>query len=214
MKKKILFVLGTAHCGSTLLSLILDSHPQCFNVGELSNFPSFYRSKKRICSVCESECVFWDRQFSQTELQNLCLGLANARISPLIPLKVERFFRELVNDDIFRPYSAIASKTPANVIVDSTKTIYWISGMLQRKEIKKEFDIYLLHLVRDGRAVLNSYLKRKQTINVQDLSHLWLKRVTENERFFEKFSVGEKMLLRYEEFATKPEEKTQKICQI
>ncbi|NER03500.1 MAG: sulfotransferase [Okeania sp. SIO3C4] len=204
MKKKVLFILGTAYCGSTLLSLILDSHPQCFTVGELSNLPEF-NNKGKLDN-------FWSHQFSQKELQNLCLGLSNARISSPIPLKVEKFFREIVNDDIFRPYSIIASKTPADIIVDSTKTIYWISSMLQLKELKKRFDIYLLHLVRDGRAVLNSYLKKRRNMTVKKIGDLWLKRVTNNEVFFENFSTENKILVRYEKLVTQPQAITQEIC--
>ncbi len=210
MKNKILFILGTPLCGSTLLSLMLDSHPQCFAVGELSNLPRLYQTQKRI-SICEDEYNFWDRQFSQKELQNLSLGLANVRINPAIPLKVEKFFREIVNDEIFRPYSVIATKASANVLIDSTKTVYWISEMLQRKEIKKEFDVYLLHLVRDGRAVLNSYIRRRNK-SVEYLSNFWLQRVTNNEIFFENFSLGHKMLLRYEQLATTPQETMQQVC--
>jgi hypothetical protein len=204
MKKKVLFILGTAHCGSTLLSLILDSHPQCFTVGELSNFPTLNKTGKLD--------NFWNHQFSQKELHNLSLGLSNARISPAIPLKVEKFFREIVNDDIFRPYSIIASKTPADIIVDSTKVIYWISSMLQLKELKKKFDIYLLHLVRDGRAVLNSYLKQRRDMTVKEFADLWLKRVTNNEVFFEKFYTKNKILVRYEKLVTQPLATTQQIC--
>ncbi|MDJ0553312.1 MAG: sulfotransferase [Microcoleaceae cyanobacterium MO_207.B10] len=204
MKKKVLFILGTAYCGSTLLSLILDSHPQCFTVGELSNLPELNKKDKLD--------DFWNHQFSQKELHNLSLGLSNARISPAIPLKVEKFFREIFNDDIFRPYSIIASKTPADIIVDSTKTIYWISSMLQLKELNKQFDVYLLHLVRDGRAVLNSYLKKRRNMNVKKIGELWLKRVTNNEVFFDNFSTGNKILVRYEKLATQPQATTQQIC--
>ncbi|NES76455.1 MULTISPECIES: sulfotransferase [unclassified Okeania] len=203
MKKKVLFILGTAYCGSTLLSLILDSHPQCFTVGELSNLPDFNKKGKLD--------DFWSHQFSEKELHNLSLGLSNARISPAIPLKVEKFFREIVNDHIFRPYSIIASKTPADIIVDSTKTIYWISSMLRLKELKKEFDIYLLHLVRDGRAVLNSYLKKRRNMTVKEISYLWLERVTNNEVFFDNFYKN-KILVRYEMLVTQLPATVQQVC--
>ncbi|MDJ0533837.1 MAG: sulfotransferase [Xenococcaceae cyanobacterium MO_207.B15] len=209
MKKKILFILGTAHCGSTLLSLILDSSPQCFTVGELSNLPRLYKSNK---AISQNDCNFWNTKFSEDELNKLTLGLSNARISPGIPLMVEKFFRELVKDDIFRPYSIIASKSSADVIIDSTKTIYWISSMLRLQELKREFDIYLLHLVRDGRAILNSYLKRRNNKSIEDISKLWLKRVTNNEKFFKDFSRGNKIQLAYEKLATKPEETTKHLC--
>ena len=209
MKKKILFILGTAHCGSTLLSLILDSSPQCFTVGELSNLPRLHHKNK---PICQNNCNFWNRKFSKDELNKLALGLSNTQISPGIPLKIEKFFREIINDDIFRPYSIIASKSCADVIIDSTKTIYWISSMLRLKELKKEFDIYLLHLVRDGRAVLNSYLRKRKRMTLEDISQLWLKRVTNNEFFFKNFSRGKKIQLAYEELATKPQATTQHLC--
>lgn len=209
MRKKILFILGTAHCGSTLLSLILDSSPQCFAVGELSNLPRLYKNSKLFS---QDNCNFWNSKFSEDELNKLALVLSNARIFPRIPLMVEKFFRELFKDDLFRPYSIIASKSSAEVIIDSTKTIYWISSMLRLQELKQEFDIYLLHLVRDGRAVLNSYLKRRNNRTVEETSKLWLKRVTDNEKFFKDFSRGNKIQLAYEELATKPQETTRHIC--
>jgi hypothetical protein len=208
MKKKILFILGTAHCGSTLLSLILDSSEQCFTVGELSNLPTIY--KKEQSSTQNHD--FWHSQFSETEKNKLILGLSNARISPMIPLKIEKSIREMFNDKIFRPYSLIQSKTSAEIIVDSTKTIYWISNMLQLKELKQEYDVFLLHLVRDGRAVLNSYLRKRKKMTVEQFSNLWLQRVRDNEQFFQNFNRGKKIQLAYEELATNPYSTTQKVC--
>ena len=211
MKKKVLFILGTAHCGSTLLSLILDSSPQCLTVGELSNLPRLYNNA-RLISQSQGDNNFWNCQFNEEELHKLTLGLSNKRILSYIPLKLEKFVREMIKDEIFRPYSLIASKTPADIIVDSTKTIYWISSMLRLQELKKEFDVYLLHLVRDGRAVINSYLRKRKRMTVEQVSNLWLERVTNNEKFFRDFSQGKKMKLAYEELATKPEETMQQVC--
>lgn len=208
MNKKILFILGTAHCGSTLLSLILDSSDQCFTVGELSNLPTIY---KREQSLTENHS-FWHSHFSEIEKKQLALGCSNVRLSPMIPLKIEKLVREIFNDPIFRPYSLIQAKTSADVIVDSTKTIYWISSMLSLKELKQEYDVYLLHLVRDGRAVLNSYLRKRKRMTVEEFSHLWLQRVKNNEQFFHNFTQGQKMRLAYEELATNPQETTQKVC--
>ena len=210
MKKKVLFILGTAHCGSTLLSLILNSSPQCFTVGELSNLPTIYSNNQ---TSSQEHLDFWYLNYDREERHKLALGLSNKRITAAIPLKVEKLVRELVNDPIFRPYSTIASKTCADLLIDSTKTIYWISSMLRLKELKKEFDVYLLHLVRDGRAVLNSYLKKRKRMTVEEFSNLWLQRVSNNEEFYDNFSQGKKIRIAYEELATKPQETTQDICQ-
>lgn len=212
MKKKVLFILGTAHCGSTLLSLILDTSCQCFAVGELSNLPTVYSkySEKQIAS--QEYLDFWILKFNEEERRQLALSLSNKRISAAIPLKVEKFFREIVNDSIFQPYSTITSKTSAEVLIDSTKAIYWISNMLRLKELKKEFDVCLLHLVRDGRAILNSYLRTRTKMTSEEISNLWLQRITKNEEFYADFSQGDKIQIAYEELATNPYQITQEIC--
>jgi hypothetical protein len=212
-KKKLVFILGTAHCGSTLLSLILGSHSRCFNVGEISNLPRLYNNNKPICSICEGECSFWDREFSKKELEMLSTGLSNCRVNKFIPLKMEKFYRELINDQLFKPYSLVASKTDADVIIDSTKTLYWIENGLKLKELNSShFETYILYIVRDGRAVLNSYLKRDKSLTIEKFSDLWKKRVQANEVFFEKFAPEKKLKLAYESFATNPEETIKNIC--
>lgn len=210
--KKVLFILGTAHCGSTLLSLILDGSPQCFAVGELSNLPTIYSKYSKEQIAFQKHLNFWILKFNEEERRQLALSLSNKRISARIPLKVEKFFREIVDDPIFQPYSMIASKTSAEVLIDSTKAIYWISNMLRLKELKKEFDVCLLHLVRDGRAVLNSYLRKRKRMTSEEVSNLWLERVTKNEGFYANFSQGDKIQIAYEELATNPQKITQEIC--
>lgn len=213
MKKKLLFILGTAYCGSTLLSLILGSHSRCFNIGEISNLPRLYKENKAICSICEGKCNFWDDKFNKEELEKLSWGLSNSRINKYIPLKIEKFYRELIDDDIFKPYSLIASKTDADVVIDSTKSIYWIKNELTLKELNSSnFETYVLYIVRDGRAVLNSYLKRNKSLNVEKFSYLWKKRVQDNEQFFAQFASERKLKLAYESFAIKPEETLKNIC--
>jgi len=215
MKKKIVFILGTAHCGSTLLSLVLGSHPRCFNLGEISNLPRLYKNNKPICSICEpGKCSFWDEKFNTEELDTISAAFSNARTNKYIPLRIEKIYRELRDDDLFKPYSLIASKTDADVIIDSTKTLYWIENELKLKELNSSaFEPYILYLVRDGRAVLNSYLKRDKSLTVEKFSALWKKRVEANEIFFAQFSPEKKIKLAYESFANSPEKTIERICQ-
>lgn len=214
MKKKVLFILGTAHCGSTLLALILDSHPDCFTVGEISNFPQLHKSGKSICSICKGTCNFWDEKFSKQELNKLSLGFSNTRLNPLIPLKVERLLREAVKDTVFHPYSTIAAKTSAQVIVDSTKVAQWIDAESQLPEFKQDLDAYLIHLVRDGRAIMHSYFKRERnaSMTVKDFSNMWLKRIAQNEALYEKFPADRRLKVAYEDLATHPEETVKQVC--
>ena len=58
MKKiPIIYIVGSGHCGSTLLDIILDSHSKIFGIGELENF-----NKESLCACGKelSKCSFWN----------------------------------------------------------------------------------------------------------------------------------------------------------
>lgn len=220
MQKKVVFIMGTAHCGSSLLNLVLDSHTDCLGLGELSNLPDFYRRDKPLCSVCQENCSFWNHYFSKREMHLLSQGFADRRIHKHVPLKLEKAVRGfLKNDRPFNPYSLIANKVDETVLIDSTKTVYWLERKLGAREFKEGLiDAYLIHLIRDGRAVMGSYSRRKQYQGLtaqefgQQFGTLWQERLTEENNFFNNFT-GKKLELRYETFATQPEETAQEICQ-
>ena len=220
MKKKVVFIMGTAHCGSSLLNLVLDSHTDCLGLGELSNLPNFYRRQKPLCSVCQGDCSFWHHHFSQQEMQLLSQGFADQRIHKYIPLQLEKTVRGwLKKDRPFNPYSLIANKVNETVLIDSTKTVYWLKRKLDAREFKENLlDVYLVHLIRDGRAVMGSYSRRKEYQGLtaqqfgQQFGDLWKNRLTNENNFFNNFT-GHKLELRYETFATQPEQTAQEICQ-
>lgn len=207
--------MGTAHCGSTLLTLILGSHSDCLALGEISNLPRFYRKNKPICSICQGDCHFWNHNFSSQERQLLSQGFSDQRIHPSIPLKLEKTVRGLLgNDRVFNPYSLIFSKVNKNVLIDSTKTVYWLKKKLVAKEFKENLiEAYLIHLIRDGRAVMSSYLTRNQDMTVKQFSELWVKRINDENNFFNHSFSGKKIELRYEEFATKTAETIKNLCE-
>ncbi|MGB3767629.1 MAG: sulfotransferase [Phormidesmis sp.] len=219
MKKKVVFIMGTAHCGSTLLTLVLGSHSNCRALGEVSNLPEFHRNHQSPCSVCKGECSFWQSAFSKQDMQALSQGFAERRIHRHIPLKLEKTVRGLLkNDRLFNPYSIIASRTDEAVLIDSTKTVYWLEKKLAAREFQAGLlDAQLIHLIRDGRAVMNSYARRKcyQGLSAeqfgQQFGELWMNRINNEHRFFDGFA-GKKVRLRYEEFATNTENTLKDLC--
>lgn len=219
MKKKVVFIMGTAHCGSTLLTLVLGSHSNCRALGEVSNLPEFHRQERSPCSVCQGDCQFWGNTLSNQDMQTLSQGFAERRIHPHIPLKLEKAVRGLLkNDQVFNPYSLIAAKTNEAVLIDSTKTVYWLEKKLAAREFQAgKLDAQLIHLIRDGRAVMNSYSRRKQYRGLsaeqfgQQFGELWMNRINNEHRFFDGF-LGKKLRLRYEEFATNTEATLKNLC--
>lgn len=220
MKKKVVFIMGTAHCGSSLLNLVLDSHTECIGLGEVSNLPDFYRKNKPICTICQENCSFWNHYFSKAEMELLTQGFAEQRIHRHIPLKIEKAVRGFFKSDRpFNPYSLIADKVNETVLIDSTKTVYWLKKKLSAREFKENLlEAYVIHLIRDGRAVMGSYSRRKQYQGLtaqefgQQFGEIWKERLTNENIFFNNFT-GKKLRLRYEPFATQPEKTIKEICQ-
>lgn len=216
MDKNVLFILGTAHSGSTLLSLMLGSHSKCFAVGELSNLPEFYRKGMSLSDLSNGGGSFWEENFSNNELKALSATLSNQRLRPYMPLKVEKFLRSIIGaDHVFRPYTQIFSKLPreVNTLIDSTKTIDWISQELALPEFtSKALQPKLIHLVRDGRAVMASYLRRLPDLSVEEFCDIWERRTLEARHFFDQFPQSSRKLVRYEYLATRSEETLKELC--
>ncbi len=216
MKKKVLFIMGIGRSGSTLLNYMLGSHPECFELNEISKLPEIYRNKERNQSFWEGPGQFWEEKFREEELKMLVEGFGDRRLNPYLPLKVEKFLRGLVkNDPMFNPYSLIFSKVKENILIDSTKYIYWVSKRLKSREFREGLiEPYIVHLVRDGRAVLNSYLRWDKSLTVEKFSDRFLKEITACQEFYANFPEERKMMVRYEKLAGETEETLKSVCQM
>lgn len=75
------YVLGTGYSGTTLLSLLLDSHPQIVSIGEvdntIQNFPPPYPCS---CGRSIGECAFFTRVRQLCAQQGVALDLQNFRV--------------------------------------------------------------------------------------------------------------------------------------
>ncbi|NES02117.1 MAG: sulfotransferase [Okeania sp. SIO2F4] len=119
--KKVIFIFGIGRSGSTLLDLMLGSHPQTFSLGEISKLPKFVKKGKRNLAALE-ESRFWIDNFDEAELKRFAAGISNHRLNKYIPLKIERFVRGLVGkDNILNPYTILFEKTKTQILVDSSK---------------------------------------------------------------------------------------------
>jgi len=213
MKKKVLFIIGAGHCGSSLLSVVMGSHPRCFSAGEFSNFPNRYRKNLYLdCVNCNS--VFWEETFGKAGLQKLSIGLGDTRANPYIPLKIEKAVREFLGkDEIFSPYTFMFSKLDKDAIVDASKYYIWVEKKTQAKEFKSgRIDPYLLHLVRDGRAVVNSYVRKYPHRSIATFTQDWMEKTKQRQEFYHSFDRGKKIEVAYEQLASDPHTTVQNIC--
>jgi hypothetical protein len=171
---KVLFVGGYGRSGSTLLDRTLGQIEGFCSVGELRHIfrEGYLENRLCGCGVPFRDCPFWRRvtreafgdlgRFDAWQLigdkqrvdrwwrvPQLAWGLG----SPSRRSDLGRY-----RDALRRLYAAIGSVSGADVIVDSSKDVshgYVLRG------IGPPIEPYVLHLVRDSRAVAHSWRRQK-----------------------------------------------------
>jgi hypothetical protein len=96
-------------------------------------------------------------------------------------------------------YARLRERTGVPLIVDSTKNLKWV-----QKRMLGEGRGGLIFLTRDGRAVVNSRLRKYPELSPESQVQNWLRQVSACETFFEQFD-GPKIRISYERLALTPE---------
>ena len=197
--KKVVFIMAASHSGSTLLDLILGSHSRSFSLGELSTAG---RNDNRLCGVCGTECTFWSR----TSLQQLVERCFPGRPG-LWPRLISATARLRCN-----AYETLFSESGAQVLIDSSKRVHWIRRRLRPLWQWRHMTPYLLYLYRDGRAVVNSLLRKYPERDMASLAGDWLIGTQDRERYYDAFAQDRRCKVDYEQLTKEPEAVVRSLC--
>lgn len=174
-------IAGAGHSGSTLLGLVLGSHDDAFYAGEAKKTTFFGDENKPLRKRVCKICGPECEVWSRF-------------VSPPTP-------------DLFEHIARITSRT---VVVDSTKKPDWIRA--RRAELDAAGVPHrLLFLTRDGRAVVNSRLRKHPDHDPVALVDRWLAQIDETEALARE-RPDDTMRVRYEELATRPEATLRRVC--
>jgi hypothetical protein len=144
-KPKVALIAGSAHGGTTILNMILGQHPQVFATGKLRNFPQGdVFSESNICSCGEAAlaCPYW--QLVRERYLPFQDGTSDQKISRLI---------RLISDLSGRAF-----------VGDVTHNVGYAELLQQTDGI----ELYLVHVVRDGRGVVYSRVRKDIRTGVLD----------------------------------------------
>jgi hypothetical protein len=115
----------------------------------------------------------------------------------------------------FRPepdvYEALARLSGREVIVDSTKDVSWIrsqQAMLDALSVPQR----LVFLTRDGRAVVNSRLRKDPSRDPAAVVDAWARQVRATQALVRERSDAA-LVVAYEELATEPERVVRRVCE-
>lgn len=169
-KIKIVYIAGFGRSGSTLLDLIISTSGRVFSIGEVYNFNDIMeRDAPCACGESVSECRCWGPLHAQKKAIKISnrasvfnyLKVLNHLYNPLSRSK--NLWEK--SDDNYRMIRSIAGRFSSadaenNFILDSSKDVTRLIELVE----DERFDVYCVHIVRDGRGTANSYAsKRGQT---------------------------------------------------
>lgn len=237
--RKLIYIMGSANCGSTLLTSVLSRHSRIATVGELkmSAIPD-YRNYTCGCGVEFLECEFWKQVVNYCKLHGQSLDLGNVgthyRVNDFFTgkiigtqvrgagMEVLRSIAMQVWPNARKHLTAVHERN--RLIIDAVCTILvrpiFVDDSkdpvrLMHLHRSRLFDIRAIHMVRDGRAIFASYKKRSS--DMAGNFHLWKEKVEECELVKARLSSLTIKEVKYEEFCDNPLavlKEIQKFCEI
>jgi sulfotransferase family protein len=170
---QVLYIAGSGRSGSTLLERMLGHVPGFVPAGELENIWQRGFDDSQLCSCGRAflECDFWTsvanhaygspNEVPQQRLSSLIRERSRIRFIPQVrfpALRTASLKRDLAD---FRAalvplYASVMTTSGATTVVDSSKSPSYAYLLATIPEI----ELYVVHLVRDSRAVCYSWQKR------------------------------------------------------
>lgn len=161
---RVVYIAGAGHSGSTLLDVVLGSHPDIVAVGELSYlFHDWPRSTRRCaCGRLHSECDLWSglrvgepwETLEQLTRSVESLGRLPQVLSGRIPSPLRERYRTAQRG----VFDYLAEATGRSIVVDSSKTFAGTAGRPLALARLAGLDVRVVHLVRNGPDTMSSYL--------------------------------------------------------
>jgi hypothetical protein len=174
-------VCGAGHSGSTLLGLILDGQPDAFYVGEGGKIRYLHDAKK---PIHKRVCKICGED---------CPVWSNFVWDRKAPL-----------------YRQVADHVGASLIVDTTKDTDWIRA--RTSELRNAGDqACLVLLIRDGRAVVNSRMRKFPERAPETEIARWLSQIRAGIELYESFD-GPKVKVHYEALSRDPTAVMENLC--
>ena len=204
----LVYILGAGHCGSTLLSLLLNAHSRMLGLSEIqiihryaSRAPGdgrenllttpFWQEVKK-CYESDSDGLFADIDISSPSAK---------RALSYPPEECAEWAAPTL--DLL---GCIARESAADILVDSSKFLSRCF-LLKRSGL---FDLRVIHLIRDGRAVINSYARKYDNFRIgfrrwmlPSLAAFYLRHTSKPSHW---------LRIRYEDLATRPAANLRRIC--
>lgn len=160
---QVIYIAGYGRSGSTLLDLLLGSHPLAFGAGELTEvFTEWQRDGRCSCGQRYAECAWWHSVLDRFQI---ALPGVSPREAEAVTRRVQSSLspfglgsrtpdHELYGRVWRVMLLSIGQESGRSVVVDSSKSSRDAARRIPALTRLAGVDVKVLHLVRDPRAVL------------------------------------------------------------
>lgn len=179
--ERAIMICGAGHSGSTLLGMLLGRAQDAFYVGEGAKARYLGDMTKPLRKRACKVCGDDCPVWS---------GLTWDGEAPLYPM--------------------VAARAGAPTIVDSTKRPEWITARAAETRTARAIP-HLILLLRDGRAVVNSRIRKYPERDVAEMIEDWKRQMADSRALFDGFD-GPRLIVRYEELAEDPGRVMRGVC--
>lgn len=240
-ESRLIYIGGANFSGSTLLDLLLNNHSEIISTGEVHrlSFDPFKRLCS--CGNTFNNCDFWEKiiseyikrhnldtnnwykqkpisvdkkapqrtNFAIKKLQQLILVMGSSGLLKFSSL-FNRYNKRSVKNtrNSWELFDLISKHEKSKFVLDSSKS----PGRLKRLYLTRPARTKIIHLVRDGRAVVASGLRKGIFENIREPASKWKKTNFNIEAVCKSIPGKRKMLVRYEDLCDEPKNVLKQIC--
>lgn len=233
---KLAFIMAASHSGSTLLAMLLGSHPQATTIGDTGG--TVHRKDPEYLCSCGHKartCPFWLRVVDQMARRGLNLDVTdfgtrfeyseNRFINRALQAEHRGPLLEMIRDCALRlsagwnrRFQIIAERnvalieaaigiTGSQILIDSSKLPHRAKFLLRIPELQ----VKVIHLVRDGRGVVHTCV-RDEGWSVEKSAIEWGRGILAEERLLTQIDPGLWRQVRYEDLCSDPRKELEKLC--
>ena len=173
---KLIYVAGYGRSGTTLLDIAIGQQQGVFAAGEITALPRHVWQHDEFCACRQtvSECEFWGpvvRRWQEGRGEDAMTKFGRLLAHTEYLFSPTRFLSRLLPQAKFTSHAEqtaalleeVAEASGSQVIVDSSKLPGRAATMMEMPGV----EIYLVHVVRDGRGVAWSMMK-PYSVSVED----------------------------------------------
>jgi len=203
-KIPVVYILGSGHCGSTLLNLLLNAHPRMVGLSELVSFQNYLQSGQDEVLTDQALWVRIRDRFEQITPQGHFSGIDLSTPS-LKQILNNQLPPRWVSDNYYL-LRAVLDVMEEDVAVDASKGVRRLLGL----EKTGMYDFRVIHLVRNGRAVVHSY--RKKGYSFLSSFRRWFIPAVFTRRLMSPELLDATLTVKYEDLCDNPERVLEAIC--